>query len=438
MAAALRWLDALGMDADHRARARDHRLRPRSPRRGPRARVFGPPRSPDRLGPVSFELDGVHGHDVAEILDRHGVAVRAGHHCAQPLMDRLGVAATARASFGVYTTHRGDRPPDRRSPRRPPRLRALAAVPRKLLTVDESDLGISWVLDESMQRACARDPRRGQGLVRRPDRGRRHRRPRRRPWRARGRPAAARPPQPRLRRGGRATRDRAAERARRGARVAVRGDQGAAVPRVEGDGALVARAPGARGRRDRRHEPDHQRRRDGGVGMHPMLRALPPKSMRGYDPEHLLTGHGAPIHGAGGGHRARRAPTRARAATSPRPLLSLIKSRPASLESVDELYRENILDHYKRPRHFGRPDSFDLDFEDTNPFCGDEQHVYIGSTTTAASTSVCVRGQGLRDLDRGDLDARPRSSPARPARSSCASTRTSSSICSGSTSRRRG
>jgi cysteine desulfurase/selenocysteine lyase len=49
-------------------------------------------------------LEGVHGHDVAEILDRHGVAVRSGHHCAHPLMDRLGVPATARASFGVYTT----------------------------------------------------------------------------------------------------------------------------------------------------------------------------------------------------------------------------------------------------------------------------------------------------------------------------------------------
>ncbi|HMI81759.1 MAG TPA: aminotransferase class V-fold PLP-dependent enzyme, partial [Solirubrobacterales bacterium] len=67
-------------------------------------RVFGPPPSPERLGPVSFELEGIHGHDVAEILDRHGVAVRAGHHCAQPLMDKLGIAATARASFGVYTT----------------------------------------------------------------------------------------------------------------------------------------------------------------------------------------------------------------------------------------------------------------------------------------------------------------------------------------------
>jgi cysteine desulfurase/selenocysteine lyase len=67
-------------------------------------RIIGPPTSPDRLGPVSFELEGVHAHDVSEILDRHGVAVRAGHHCAQPLMDRFGITATARASFGVYTT----------------------------------------------------------------------------------------------------------------------------------------------------------------------------------------------------------------------------------------------------------------------------------------------------------------------------------------------
>jgi len=70
----------------------------------PGLRLFGPPRGPDRLGPVSFELEGVHAHDVSEILDRHGVAIRAGHHCAQVLMDRLGVAATARASFGAYTT----------------------------------------------------------------------------------------------------------------------------------------------------------------------------------------------------------------------------------------------------------------------------------------------------------------------------------------------
>lgn len=66
--------------------------------------LFGPPAGPDRLGVVSFDLDGIHPHDVAEILDRHGVAVRAGHHCNQILMERLGVPALTRASFGVYNT----------------------------------------------------------------------------------------------------------------------------------------------------------------------------------------------------------------------------------------------------------------------------------------------------------------------------------------------
>jgi cysteine desulfurase/selenocysteine lyase len=104
MASALRWLDALGMDAvrDHEREIADYTLEKLG--EVPGLRVFGPPRAPERLGPVSFELEGVHAHDVSEILDRHGVAVRAGHHCAQPLMDRLGVAATARASFGAYTT----------------------------------------------------------------------------------------------------------------------------------------------------------------------------------------------------------------------------------------------------------------------------------------------------------------------------------------------
>lgn len=62
-------------------------------------RLFGPD---DSAGIVSFEVVGVHPHDVGTILDEAGVAIRAGHHCAQPLMDVLGVEATARASFGVY------------------------------------------------------------------------------------------------------------------------------------------------------------------------------------------------------------------------------------------------------------------------------------------------------------------------------------------------
>jgi cysteine desulfurase/selenocysteine lyase len=104
MASALRWLDALGMDAvrDHEREIADYALERLE--EVPGLRVFGPPRGPERLGPVSFEIEGIHAHDVSEILDRHGVAVRAGHHCAQPLMDRYRIAATARASFGVYTT----------------------------------------------------------------------------------------------------------------------------------------------------------------------------------------------------------------------------------------------------------------------------------------------------------------------------------------------
>jgi cysteine desulfurase/selenocysteine lyase len=102
-ASAIRWLDALGME---RALAHEREIADYALDRlaeVPGLRVFGPPRGPNRVGPVSFEMEGVHAHDVSEILDRHGVAVRAGHHCAQPLMDRLGIAATARASFGVYT-----------------------------------------------------------------------------------------------------------------------------------------------------------------------------------------------------------------------------------------------------------------------------------------------------------------------------------------------
>ena len=104
MASALRWMDSVGMEAirEHEQETAAYALEQLG--EVPGLRIFGPAASPERLGPVSFELEGVHAHDVSEILDRHGVAVRAGHHCAQPLMDRLGIPATARASFGVYTT----------------------------------------------------------------------------------------------------------------------------------------------------------------------------------------------------------------------------------------------------------------------------------------------------------------------------------------------
>ena len=64
-------------------------------------RVLGPGH---HTGIVSFVMEGVHPHDVGTILDEAGINIRAGHHCAQPLMERLGVGATARASFGIYNT----------------------------------------------------------------------------------------------------------------------------------------------------------------------------------------------------------------------------------------------------------------------------------------------------------------------------------------------
>jgi cysteine desulfurase/selenocysteine lyase len=65
--------------------------------------VYGPP-GDDRGGLVAFNVDGVHAHDLSSILNDHGVAIRAGHHCTQPLHDKLGVAASARASFYLYNT----------------------------------------------------------------------------------------------------------------------------------------------------------------------------------------------------------------------------------------------------------------------------------------------------------------------------------------------
>jgi len=68
----------------------------------PDLRVHGPDDAEDRAGVISLTLGDIHPHDVAAILNEENVAVRAGHHCCQPLMDRLGVVATTRASFYVY------------------------------------------------------------------------------------------------------------------------------------------------------------------------------------------------------------------------------------------------------------------------------------------------------------------------------------------------
>jgi cysteine desulfurase/selenocysteine lyase len=102
--AAVRWVDQLGLPAIHAAEVELTSYALERIAEVPGLTVFGPPAGNDRGGIVSFAMDGVHAHDVSEILDRHGVAVRAGHHCAQVLMQRLGVPATTRASFAVYNT----------------------------------------------------------------------------------------------------------------------------------------------------------------------------------------------------------------------------------------------------------------------------------------------------------------------------------------------
>ena len=99
-AAAVDYVETVGLDTIH---AHEARLvsRLRDALRGMNdVRLFGPE---DGAGIVSFALEGIHPHDLGTILDEENVAIRAGHHCAQPLMERLGVPATARASFGLYS-----------------------------------------------------------------------------------------------------------------------------------------------------------------------------------------------------------------------------------------------------------------------------------------------------------------------------------------------
>jgi cysteine desulfurase/selenocysteine lyase len=102
LAAALGYLEGLGAEAvaDHERRLLDEATT--KVLEVPGARLIGNARQ--RAGALSFVLDGIHPHDIGTILDAEGVAVRAGHHCAQPVMKRYGVSATVRASFGVYNS----------------------------------------------------------------------------------------------------------------------------------------------------------------------------------------------------------------------------------------------------------------------------------------------------------------------------------------------
>jgi cysteine desulfurase/selenocysteine lyase len=104
MGAAASYLAELGMDAVAAHEAQLARELLDAVASVPFVRVIGPTDTRDRLATVSFVVEGVHAHDVGQVLDDAGVAVRVGHHCAQPLHRRFGVAATARASASVYTT----------------------------------------------------------------------------------------------------------------------------------------------------------------------------------------------------------------------------------------------------------------------------------------------------------------------------------------------
>jgi cysteine desulfurase / selenocysteine lyase len=104
LAAAVRYLDALGMD---RVTAHEHALTQAllaGLAQRPWVRVLGPGSADDRGGAVSFVVEGVHAHDVGQVLDDAGIAVRVGHHCAWPLHRRFRTTATTRASFAAYNT----------------------------------------------------------------------------------------------------------------------------------------------------------------------------------------------------------------------------------------------------------------------------------------------------------------------------------------------
>ncbi len=103
--AAIDYLEALGMDAvrDHEERLTRYALDALTDR-FPQINIYGPQDVSVRGGAISFLFDDIHAHDISQVLDQHAVCVRAGHHCAKPLMRQLGVPATSRASFYIYNT----------------------------------------------------------------------------------------------------------------------------------------------------------------------------------------------------------------------------------------------------------------------------------------------------------------------------------------------
>jgi cysteine desulfurase/selenocysteine lyase len=105
LTAALAYLGDIGMDRirAHELALTNHALARLDEKLGADVRVFGPPAGPDRGGVISLAYRDVHAHDLAQVLDQFGVCVRPGHHCAKPLMRKLGVQATARASLSLFS-----------------------------------------------------------------------------------------------------------------------------------------------------------------------------------------------------------------------------------------------------------------------------------------------------------------------------------------------
>src|SRR4051812_15726775 len=104
LGAAVEYLEGLGMEAvrEHDVSMTAYALRTLTERHGDKLTIYGPAEPAARGGVISFSYEGVHPHDLSQVLDQSAVCVRAGHHCAKPLMRRLGVGATARASVYVY------------------------------------------------------------------------------------------------------------------------------------------------------------------------------------------------------------------------------------------------------------------------------------------------------------------------------------------------
>ncbi len=102
LGAAVDYLQGIGMEAIGAHEAKLLSYGTRALQQEPRVRLIGT--APNKAGVLSFLVEGVHPHDIGTILDRQGIAIRAGHHCAQPVMDRLGIPATARASLALYNT----------------------------------------------------------------------------------------------------------------------------------------------------------------------------------------------------------------------------------------------------------------------------------------------------------------------------------------------